>query len=149
MISNILVATDGSKISQKAVKYSIELASQTGASITLLTVIDNSSLISQSMPAALSPSKVIEPIAHYLRRAAEKYIERATKVCVKSKVSCEGVIRQGHPVEEILREAKKSKADMIVLGSQGKSTLESAVLGSVTYGVIHNTTKYPVLVIRK
>ena len=41
MISKILVPIDGSKVSQKAAKYAIELAKQTGASLTLLSVIDN------------------------------------------------------------------------------------------------------------
>ncbi len=149
MITKILVAIDGSKISQKIVKYSIDLAKQTGASIVLLTVIDDSGLISQSVPANLSPSKVIEPLSHYLNRAAEKFINQAKSLCSKSKISCESRIRQGHPVKEILLEARKSKVDIIVLGSLGKSALESAVLGSVTYGVMHNNTKYPVLVIRK
>ena len=41
MISKILVPIDGSKVSQKAAKYAVELAKQTGASLTLLSVIDN------------------------------------------------------------------------------------------------------------
>jgi nucleotide-binding universal stress UspA family protein len=52
-------------------------------------------------------------------------------------------------VEEILKEARKSRADLIVIGSHGRSAIKSAVLGSVTFGVIHKDTKFPVLVIRK
>jgi nucleotide-binding universal stress UspA family protein len=59
------------------------------------------------------------------------------------------VIRTGHPVEEIIKEAEKSKVDLIVMGSHGTSALKAAVLGSITFGVIHKDTKFPVLVVRK
>lgn len=150
MISKILVATDGSKMSQKAIKYTIGLAGQTNATITLLTVIDDSTVFAaQYVPSQFSSTQIVEPIAQHLRSAAEKYLKRAKGICEKSGITCNWAIRNGQPVEEILREAKKLKADLIVIGSHGKGTLEYAILGSVAYGVIHKNTKYPVLVIRK
>jgi nucleotide-binding universal stress UspA family protein len=59
------------------------------------------------------------------------------------------VIRKGHPVEEIVNEATKSKVDLIVMGSHGKSALRAAILGSVTYGVLHEETKIPILIVRR
>ena len=67
----------------------------------------------------------------------------------KKGVQSKKVIRAGHPVEEIIEEAEKSKADLIVMGSHGKSAVKAAVLGSVTYGVIHKETKAPVLIVRR
>jgi nucleotide-binding universal stress UspA family protein len=52
-------------------------------------------------------------------------------------------------VEEIVNESARSKADLIVMGSHGKSALKAAVLGSVTYGVVHKDTKIPVLIVRR
>jgi nucleotide-binding universal stress UspA family protein len=52
-------------------------------------------------------------------------------------------------VEEIVNEAKKSKVDLIIMGSHGKSALKAVILGSVTYGVLHKETKIPVLIIRR
>jgi putative ABC transport system substrate-binding protein len=52
-------------------------------------------------------------------------------------------------VEEIVNEAKKARADLIVMGSHGKSALRAAVLGSVTYGVMHKDSKIPVLIVRR
>ena len=69
--------------------------------------------------------------------------------CDESGVKSETVISTGHPVEIIVKEAKKSKADLIVMGSHGRSALSAAVLGSVAYGVIHNETKVPVLIVRR
>lgn len=148
MISNILVPTDGSKTAVKSVKYAVDLAAQTGARLTILSVIDKNSVIAQSIPAFSTPTHIAESMEDYMRRAAETYLAAAEKLCRKKGIEVKTVIRSGHPVKEIVKEARKSKADLIVIGSQGKSTLESAVLGSTTYGVIHIDTKIPVLVTR-
>jgi len=149
MISKILVTTDGSETARKSVKYAVELAKQTGATITLLSVIDNSALIAKSIPAIASPTNIIEPVENYLSLAAEAYLKEAEKQCKKKGIKAKKIIRSGHSAEEIIKEAKRSKVDLIVMGSHGKSAIKTAVLGSVTFGVIHKDTKFPVLVIRK
>ena len=148
MISKLLVATDGSDTAWKAVKYAVGFAKQIDASITLLSVIDKSALIVQSIPVGMA-SNLIAPIDDYLQQAVEGYTQKAEKLCKKNGIKVKKVIRSGHPVEEIIKEAKRSKASIIVLGTHGKGMLESAVLGSITHGVIHNSTKHPVLVIRQ
>jgi nucleotide-binding universal stress UspA family protein len=54
----------------------------------------------------------------------------------------------GYPVEEIINEARKSKANLIVMGSRGRSALSATVLGSVSYGVLHHDKCLPVLIVR-
>ena len=149
MISKILVATDGSETAWKAVKYAAGLAKQTGSAMTVLSVIDKSPLLIQSIPAVSAPNRLIEPVEDYMRQAAEAYIEKAENLCRKSGIKFKKVIRSGHPVDEIVKEAKKSKADLIVMGSHGRGAMRAAVLGSVTYGVIHKAAKVPVLMVRK
>jgi nucleotide-binding universal stress UspA family protein len=148
MISKILVPTDGSETARKAVRYAGDLAKQTGAVLTLLSVIDKEALVAKSIPAIASPTHIIEPVEDYLRMAAETYLKDAEKLCRRKGVKIKKVSRSGHPVEEIIKEAKRLKADLIVMGSRGKSAIKTAVLGSVTFGVIHRDTKFPVLVIR-
>jgi nucleotide-binding universal stress UspA family protein len=148
MISKILVPTDGSKPSRKSIEYAVTFAKQLGAGITLLSVIDKSSLVPQSVPGTETPTGLIEPIEDYLRQAADGYLEAAEKLCMKGGVKSRKVIRVGHPVEEIIKEAKKSRVDFIAIGSHGRSALKAAVLGSVTFGVINKETKIPVLVVR-
>ncbi len=149
MISKILVPTDGSKAAQKAAKYAVNLATQLKASVIILSVIDNRSLISQTVLASETTMQVIQPIEDYLREAAEGHAGEIKKLCEKNGVQSKTVITTGHPVEEIVKEAKKSKADLIVIGSHGRSALAAAVLGSVAYGVIHNDTKIPALVVKR
>ena len=149
MISKILVPTDGSKTAKRSVEYAVQFAKQTGATLTLLSVIDKSAFVPQSIPAMSVSKNLMEPIENYLRMAAESYNEYAQGLCLKYEINCRTVIRSGRPVDEIIKEAEKSKVDMIIIGSHGKSALKAAVLGSVTFGIISKGTKIPVLVVRK
>lgn len=149
MISNILVPTDGSEVAQMAARYGVDLAKQLKASLIVLSVIDQRSYMGQTVPAAQTTSQIIEPIEDYLREAAEAYAGEIKEWCEKSGVQSKTVITTGHPVEEIVKEAEKSKAVLIVMGSHGRSTLAAAFLGSVAYGVIHKNTKIPVLVVKR
>jgi len=149
MISKILVPTDGSKAAQKAAIYAVELAQQVKAAVIILSIIDKRSLSGQTVPARKTAMHLIEPIEDYLREAAEGYAGQIEKLCAEHEVTAKIVITAGHPVEDIVKEARRAKADLIIMGSHGKSALTAAVLGSVTYGVIHNDTKIPVLIVRK
>lgn len=149
MISKILVPTDGSKTTQKAARYAIDLAKQLKASVIVLSVIDDRSFMAQTVSSADNPMNIIEPIEDYLREAAEGYAGEIKKLCDKNNIRSKTVITTGHPVEEIAKEAGKSKASLIVMGSHGRSALAAAVLGSVTYGVIHNDSKIPVLIVKR
>jgi nucleotide-binding universal stress UspA family protein len=149
MISKLLVPTDGSRAAQKAAMYAVDLAKQLNASVIVLSVIDKRSFTGQTVPARETARHVIEPIEDYLREAAEGYAGEVRKLCDKNGVKSKTVITAGHPVEDIVKEASKAKANLIIMGSHGKSALAAAVLGSVTYGVIHKETKIPVLIVRK
>jgi nucleotide-binding universal stress UspA family protein len=149
MISKILVPIDGSKVSQKAAKYAVELAKQTGASLMLLSVIDKRFVVGQSVSASASPTHLKESVEDYLKQSAQSATDAIAKLCERNHIQYKAAIRTGHPVEEIVNEATKSKADLIVMGSHGKSALKAAVLGSVTYGIMHKDTKIPVLIVRR
>lgn len=149
MISKILVPTDGSETSLRAVEYAVGLAKQTHASVVLVSVIDKSALVGQAVPSDISPTHLVEPLDEYLMNAAKVYLEQARKLCKKSRIKASKVIRAGHPVEEIIAEAENSNADLIVIGSHGRSAIASAVLGSVAFGIIHKEAKFPVLVVRR
>ena len=148
MISKILVPSDGSKTAQRAARYAVDLAKQLKASIIVLSVIDKRSFIAQTVSASETARHTIEPIEDYLREAAEGYAGEIKKLCDKSGVASKISIKMGHPVEEIVKEAKRSKANLIVMGSHGRSALSATVLGSVSYGVIHNDKSIPILIVR-
>ena len=148
MISKILVPSDGSKAAQRAAEYAVDLATKLKASIIILSVIDQRSLIAQTAPASETPRHTIEPLEDYLKEAAESYAGEIKKLCDKNGVAATILIKTGHPVEVIVKEAKRSKSDLLVMGSHGRSALSATVLGSVSYGVIHNDKSIPVLIVR-
>jgi nucleotide-binding universal stress UspA family protein len=150
MISRMLVATDGSETALRASRYAVDLAKQLSASIIILSVIDYRSLTTYyTAPPEVTPIHIMEPVEDFLREAAKKDVETVKKLCEKKGVSCRGVISIGHPAEEIIKEAKRSRSNLIVLGSHGKSALAAVLLGSVTYGVVHKDTPVPVLIVRR
>lgn len=150
MISKILLATDGSETALKASRYAVDLAKQLSASIIVLSVIDNRSLTSYyNVPPEVTTVHIMEPVEDFLRETAKKDVARVKKLCEKKGVSCRGIISTGHPAEEIIKEAERSRSNLIVLGSHGKSALAAVFLGSVTYGVVHKDTRVPVLIVRR
>ena len=149
MISRIIVPTDGSKASQKAAMYAVDLAKQLKATVIVLSLIDKRPFMGQTVPAKETTRHIIEPIEDYLREAAEGYAGEIKKLCDKNGVRSKTVITAGHPVEDIVKEAARAKVNLIIMGSHGKSALSVAVFGSVTYGVIHKETKIPVLIVRR
>jgi nucleotide-binding universal stress UspA family protein len=148
MISRILVPVDGSKTAKKAAVYAVGLARQLDASIIVMTVIESSKLTIETVPASKTLMHTIEPIDDYLKEIAEINMGEILKLCDKNNVVSEMFIKTGHPVKEILKMAGKSGADLIVMGSHGISALSAAVLGSVSYGVLHNGRNINVLIVR-
>jgi nucleotide-binding universal stress UspA family protein len=149
MISKILVPTDGSKTAQKAARFAVDLAKQLKASIIILSVFDWSSFVASTSSDSAAAPQVLESIESSLHEAAKKHGEAVKKLCDKHGIQSKTILTTGHPVEDIVKEAKRSKADLIVMGSHGRSALTAAVLGSVAYGVIHRDIKTPVLVVRR
>lgn len=149
MISNILVPTDGSSSAQKAAMYAIDLAKQLKCSIIILSVIDNRPFLAQTISAQESPRHVIEPVEDYLREAAGEYAREIKKICDENGILSKILVTSGHPADKITKQAENSSADLIVMGSHGRSALTAAFLGSIAYSIIHKDTKIPVLVVRR
>ena len=148
MLKKILAAVDGSETARKAALYACDLAGLSGAEVTLLSVIDRNVFVGKpSVPANATPRHIVEPLEDYLRESAEADMREIEKQGSSKGVAIKMTIRYGHPVEEILAEARRSRADLIVMGSHGKSALSAALLGSVTFGVVHRSARTPVLIV--
>jgi nucleotide-binding universal stress UspA family protein len=150
MIRKILVPIDGSDTARKALEYAADLAKQTGSTIILLSVIDKSPYFAaQTVSPVSTPTHLLENLEDYFSQAAKAYVAEAEGLCKTKDVTSHTLIKAGHPVEEIIKAAESSAVDLIVMGSNGKSALGAALLGSVTIGVMHKDTKFPVLVVRR
>jgi nucleotide-binding universal stress UspA family protein len=150
MIRNVLVATDGSPLAGKAVKFAVGLAKQMKANVTVAGVVDLTMLIAPATytPAAANAAALMEA-REIIEQATRGEIDRAAAIVAKAGIAVKKVIRTGRPAEEIIKAAKASKAGLIVLGSHGRSAIKAVLLGSVAYGVIHGSSSIPVTVVRR
>lgn len=147
MYKHILVATDGSKLSSKAIAHAIELASAVGAKLTAFYASPDFPL------PAYADGVVYEPISK--KEYAALAENEAAKVldAVAGKAKAEGVECEtmhsiaASPWEAILAAAKKCKADAIVMASHGRRGVSALLLGSETQKVLTHG-KLPVIVVR-
>ncbi len=147
MYERILVATDGSPLSDKAVSHAMDLAKLTGASLVALKVIPRypRSYLEGGATVELSEIKRIEAEWAEQAQAVLNKIKadgKAIGVTVKTSVAKSDLI-----AESIIATADKQKADMIIMASHGRKGIKRLLLGSETQHVLTHS-KVPVLVLR-
>ena len=147
MYKNLLVATDGSKLSGKAVAHALGLAQAIGAKVTAFYAAPD-----YPMPA-YADGVVYEPVSRkeYSKLAAQDAEKILNDVAAKAKaanVECKTAYSiAAAPWEAILDAAKKNKCDAIVMASHGRRGISAVLLGSETQKVLTHS-KLPVLVVR-
>jgi nucleotide-binding universal stress UspA family protein len=144
MFTKILVPSDGSELSLKAVQGAVELARRLGARIVGLTVVEPYAY------ASLSEYRP-ESIADYEQRAEATARERLAAIetlAKKGNVEAEcTVARTFSPFEAIIDTAKRRGCDAIVMASHGRKGLSAVLLGSETQKVLTHSD-IPVMVYR-
>lgn len=147
MFKQILIPTDGSSISAKAVKAGIALAKNSGAKVIGYHAVD-------PVPTHLYGEGYIADkrmVAEFQRRhmaAAKKLVRSIAREALKAGVPFEPVVQTARtPYEGIVEAAQKRNCDLILMASHGERGLARLVLGSVADKVIQ-LSKIPVLVYR-
>jgi nucleotide-binding universal stress UspA family protein len=147
MYKHILVATDGSKLSQKAVTHAIGLAQALGAKITVFYASPDYPL------PAYADGVVYEPVskkeyAALANQEAEKILTGIAEKAEAGGLECTTMHTIAPaPWGAILNAAKKAKADAIVMASHGRRGVSALLLGSETQKVLTHS-KIPVIVVR-
>lgn len=147
MYRKILVATDGSTLSKKAVRSAIELAGAVGAELIALYVVPR-------YPVSYFEGGVTVSTAD-IARTEKQWAERGQAVvdAVRDAAVAEGVkakatvVKSDLIAEAILANVKKNKCDLVVMASHGRRGLKRILLGSETQQVLTHST-VPVLVLR-
>jgi nucleotide-binding universal stress UspA family protein len=141
----ILVAVDGSGASNSGLREAIRLAKAEGAKLSIVHVV-NDYMVIASM-GGVAPPRDLGPL---LRESGERILARARALAMKQRVTPVVVLREvlsGPAAESIVREAKKQRADLIVLGTHGRRGVGRLMLGSDAEQVVRSAP-VPVLLVR-
>ena len=145
MYQRILVPVDGSHTSTLGLQEAIRLAADQHAQLLLISIVDEL-VIAQNFEGLINAGDLIDA----LRDAGNKALKNALALVHKHDIKAEGHVFEtvGDRVADIIvREAKKLKADLIVMGTHGRRGFNRMVLGSDAEGVLR-TAAVPVLMVR-
>ena len=144
MYQRILVPTDGSDISRKAVSHAIALARSVGARLYTVCVRDPFPYAAVSEIQAISPQEFLDA----QEQIARMRVAAVGDECKAAGMTCEAhVVEAEHPWEAIIDQARQHGCDLIVMASHGRRGVSALLLGSETQKVLTHTT-IPVLIVR-
>jgi len=146
MFKHILMPTDGTEHSERAVERGIELAKLCGAKVTGIHVMqDYRMLIAND---AMVPTGIDETMQVQAREQAARFLTFVQKAADAAGVPCDTLIAQAqHPYDAIVDVANERGCDLIVMTSRHRKGLVSLIMGSEASRVLHRAS-IPVLTFR-
>lgn len=144
MYQRILVPVDGSKTSDSALHEAIRFAQQHNSSLRLVHVIEDARFFDAE---GMIDYTTLQDMA---RRSGEQVLSRAASVAQQAGLSAETDLLEstGRRIEEaIVADAKRWLADLVVIGTHGRSGVSRLLFGSVAEGVVRGAD-VPILLIR-
>ena len=140
----ILHATDFSSASKRALEIAVDFAKQNNAQLFIAHVLVPN--IAYPTDSYADPALYVE-IERNERRHAESQLEQLVRGLQQSKLKVEGLLLRGTAADQIVRAAKRRRADMIVIGTHGRTGLKKLLMGSVAGRIVSEST-VPVLTVR-
>jgi nucleotide-binding universal stress UspA family protein len=148
MFKHILLPTDGSKLSDRAVQRGIEFAKAVKAKVTAVHAVPEFRMIVEEGFISPMSAELKNRFERDSQEHAKKILAKVQKAAKAAGVKCETVaLVSDFPYQQIIETAKKKKCDLIVMASHGRKGLSSLLLGSETAKVLTHS-KVPVLVVR-
>ena len=134
MFANILVALDGSPAGHAALSRAVEMARAGTAKLHAVYVVETG--LFSSVPA----DSTVEIMYNVLKREGEAVLDKAKTEAAAHGITLTTHLKYGHAGSEILTLADSAKADLIIVGSHGKSQADRLLIGSVsTFIVTHSS----------
>ncbi len=147
MYQKILVATDGSELSQKAIDSALGLAAKLGAAVVAVKVVPPypHSYFEGSLP--IDMKQVARTEEHWAAEAMKSLESVQAAGVVRGVTVTPTVVRSDQVSEALIASAKKHRCDLIVMASHGRRGMSRLLLGSETQHVLTHS-HIPVLVLR-
>jgi nucleotide-binding universal stress UspA family protein len=138
---NILVAVDGSPHADRALSEAIDIARGSRARLTIITAVAEPRT-GMTMALAAGAAATLGPA---LLREADRVV-RAAADRVPDDISVTTILTEDPIRSAIMTRIREGHYDLVVMGSRGRGTVRSAVLGSVSHHVLHHSP-VPVLIV--
>ena len=146
MFKHILMPTDGSEHSERAIKRGIELARLCGAKVTGIHVMPDYRMMMAE--ESMLPTGLDESMDAKAREQANRFLTVVQEAANAAGVPCETLVAKGlHPYDAIVDVANERGCDLIVMTSRYRKGLVSLVMGSEATRVLHRAS-IPVLMFR-
>lgn len=139
MYETILLATDGSRDAETALAHSVGLASASGGTLHIVSVVETRTAYDN---AIIDP----EEVRKNLRKDASEVVEDAKAVAEDAGVECETDVVEGPPPDRILELVGDLGADAVVIGATGRSGFKRLILGGTAERLLE-ASPVPVIVI--
>jgi nucleotide-binding universal stress UspA family protein len=148
-LKKLLVPTDFSENSKRALIYAVRLAQRNNSGLILFHVFESPEFVRQ-LPEDFShdSNEELRKLYDAAKRRFEERLVTISRNVQGSNVKIETLQRLGTPYEEIVKVAKEKEVDLIVIGPHGYTDAKHVMLGSTTQRVV-NTAPCPVLVVRQ
>jgi nucleotide-binding universal stress UspA family protein len=144
MYKRILVPTDGSEITAKAVQSAVGLAQSLGATLFTISVREPFPYSAVSDMQPTPPQEFFDA----QERIAVRNVRAVQEACTAAGIACEAQTLEAlHPWEAIIEHAREKACDLIVMASHGRRGVTALLLGSETQKVLTHST-VPILVVR-
>ena len=148
MYKHIMLPTDGSELSMRAINEGIALAKSIGAKVTVIHVIAHYNIVIEEGLGSREIKSIEKENEKRLMKLAQQVLDKIGVAVDKAGLKFETEVLVGdHPFQEIIDSAIKRECDLIVMASHGRIGLQSLLLGGVTAKVLAHS-KIPVLVVR-
>ena len=141
-MKKILIATDGSAPAHDAVEFGLELAAEHSARAFVVHVTPAVDVMPYSNFGYVAPA-----LPHEFDEHDREPLREAAQLAAEKGADVETALLKGRPADEIVAYADSIDADLIVVGSRGHGSIASALIGSVSLGVLHESRR-PVLIVR-
>lgn len=130
---SIVIATDGSPYSTAAASEAIGIAKKNGSKLTVISVVPAELATPTDVDFAATQRELL---AEKEMQAAEKNAKAVKEAAQKEGVAVQAFVMTGKPADAIIETAKEKNADLIIVGSHGRTGLERLLMGSVAERVI-------------
>ncbi len=145
MIKKILIATDGSESAEKAASFAVDMASQLNCELFVISVVESDILAMELQDVYMD---LRDTLLADLRQESQEAIDRIARIAKQKGIEIKGKVAEGKPAQEIIKTAQEENADLIMVGSHGKTGILSYVMGSVTAKLLNSKLTCPICVVQ-